>query len=412
MMRKLYLLGLFLWLCSEFSHSTGFGLPNQNAFATARGNAFVATADNASAVYYNSAGMVQLSDPQLELGAYLIDFKVDFDSDNSGGKRVSSDQSPQGVPQLFGVLPLDNKFSLGLGLYSPFGLGNEWPDNSGFRTITRKARVVYTNLTPVLAYSVSDKLSIGAGLTANYIKIDLQQGLGLQADDYLRYAGSDYAFGYSLSTLWKPTEKHAFGLSYRSAVDHSLIGVSTVKTTDLPANLGRRNSGLAIEIPQLISAGYSYRPSAKWNLEFNLEWGGWDSVDRLRVTNTVLSDTVGDIDSHFDWHNGYIYQFGATRYLTNDRGNYALSIGYDYNQSVQPSRYYNPAVSDADRHWFNIGLAKLSSQRPWAIAYQYGTSDRDVVGSESPSGSGENADGHYAVTAHTISLSLGFNFLN
>ena len=38
----------------------GFRLPDQDAFATARGEAFAATADNASAIYYNPAGISQL----------------------------------------------------------------------------------------------------------------------------------------------------------------------------------------------------------------------------------------------------------------------------------------------------------------------------------------------------------------
>ncbi len=41
--------------------ANGFGLPDQDAFATARGEAFVATADNPSAIYYNPAGITQLT---------------------------------------------------------------------------------------------------------------------------------------------------------------------------------------------------------------------------------------------------------------------------------------------------------------------------------------------------------------
>jgi long-chain fatty acid transport protein len=37
----------------------GIALPDQDAFATARGNAFVATANDPAAVYYNPAGISQ-----------------------------------------------------------------------------------------------------------------------------------------------------------------------------------------------------------------------------------------------------------------------------------------------------------------------------------------------------------------
>ena len=52
--------------------ANGFRLVDQDAFATARGGAFVATADNASAVYYNPAGLTQLEGVNFRGGVYGI----------------------------------------------------------------------------------------------------------------------------------------------------------------------------------------------------------------------------------------------------------------------------------------------------------------------------------------------------
>jgi long-subunit fatty acid transport protein len=52
--------------------ANGFGLADQDAFATARGEAFVATADNPSAIYYNPAGITQLEGNDLRGGIYGI----------------------------------------------------------------------------------------------------------------------------------------------------------------------------------------------------------------------------------------------------------------------------------------------------------------------------------------------------
>src|SRR5262245_56879978 len=46
----------------------GFRIPNQDAEAIARGNAFVATADNPSAIYYNPAGITQLEGHNAQIG--------------------------------------------------------------------------------------------------------------------------------------------------------------------------------------------------------------------------------------------------------------------------------------------------------------------------------------------------------
>src|SRR5687768_12191734 len=48
------------------SFALGIRIADQDARATARGNAFTATADNPSAIYYNPAGITQLYRASLE----------------------------------------------------------------------------------------------------------------------------------------------------------------------------------------------------------------------------------------------------------------------------------------------------------------------------------------------------------
>ena len=62
--------GVSTWKAS----ANGFRLPDQDAFATARGEAFVATADNASAIYYNPAGITQLAGTIFAAGFFVGQF--------------------------------------------------------------------------------------------------------------------------------------------------------------------------------------------------------------------------------------------------------------------------------------------------------------------------------------------------
>lgn len=57
--RKMFKLAVVMLsgVCAMNAFANGFRLADQDAFATARGEAFVATADNPSAVYYNPAGI-------------------------------------------------------------------------------------------------------------------------------------------------------------------------------------------------------------------------------------------------------------------------------------------------------------------------------------------------------------------
>src|ERR1043166_4392819 len=57
----------------------GSRIPNQDAEAIARGNAFVATADNPSAMYYNPAGITQLEGQNFQVGSlFYLNIYADY----------------------------------------------------------------------------------------------------------------------------------------------------------------------------------------------------------------------------------------------------------------------------------------------------------------------------------------------
>lgn len=378
----------------ESVSAAGFRLPNQSAFATARGNAFVATANNASAVYYNPAGIAQHDGQEIELGLYSINFSVDA---NKAGGSFSNNDEIQFVPQAF-YTNASESWSWGIGLYAPFGLGNEWPENTDFTSITTSAEITYLSLSPVIAKELMPNLSLGFGLTINYVDAELEQGIGLVPGDRFNYSGNDYGLGFVIGVLWDSEGSHRIGANYRSGVTHNLSGNSRVSF--IPTS---SNSDLEIEIPATFTVGYAYQPNETWDFEMNIEWGDWSKLDQVVITNSPLGVNV-PID--FAWEDGLIYQFGATRKFDS----YALSFGYDYNEGIQSDDFYTPAISDANRHWFNIGVSKLETNNPWTIAYQYGTSSRKVVNANANPVTHESGNGDYDVRVHSLSFSFGFSF--
>src|SRR5215831_75677 len=112
----------------------GSRIPNQDAEAIGRGNAFVATADNPAALYYNPAGITQLEGHNLLAGAlFYMDVNTDYESPS--GQRVENERKILPVPHFdYVYTPEGQPFSFGLGVYAPFGLGMEWPDTAPFRS--------------------------------------------------------------------------------------------------------------------------------------------------------------------------------------------------------------------------------------------------------------------------------------
>src|SRR6185295_1505290 len=85
--------------------AVGFRLPNQDPEGISRGNAFAATADNPSAIYYNPAGISQLEGTQARAGLYLISADTTF-SGASG--KAETDAVLQPVPQFYLSTSLEN----------------------------------------------------------------------------------------------------------------------------------------------------------------------------------------------------------------------------------------------------------------------------------------------------------------
>src|SRR5579859_3612247 len=101
--------------------AVGFRLPNQDPEAIARGDAFVATADNPSAIYYNPAGITQIQGGNFRVGLYSISANTEFTS--TSGAKAASDEEWQFVPQIYLVdTPTNSAVSFGFGIYAPYGL--------------------------------------------------------------------------------------------------------------------------------------------------------------------------------------------------------------------------------------------------------------------------------------------------
>ncbi|MFW5993072.1 MAG: OmpP1/FadL family transporter, partial [Desulfohalobiaceae bacterium] len=106
--------------------------------ATSMGGAFSAYADDPFAAYYNPAGLSQISSPMASGGLMIIDpnlkakgYKVDDPEYGDLGPTSFHDDSPNlYVPHLGFAMPVNEKWSVGMAAYAPFGLHLEWDENN------------------------------------------------------------------------------------------------------------------------------------------------------------------------------------------------------------------------------------------------------------------------------------------
>jgi len=389
----------------------GFDVPDQDAFAVGRGMAFVATADNPSAIYFNPAGITQLTGNNLRMGIYAVDLEVNFKSPTGGS--FDNQNTLHAIPEFYYTYTLDSlPLSFGLGVYTPFGLSQKWPQETGFRTVSTEGTLNYYTANPVVALKLAPNLSIGAGLTANYACLDLQQGVvwPLQPNDQFRFRGDGWAAGYNLGVLWKPIEKVSLGATFRSATTFNLHGQTEVYNTlpygPYPAFQQRVDASAEDNLPLKVISGISYRPTPKWNIEFNADFTDWRSQDHLTIQQT--GPGAQPITVPLQWESSWYYEFGATRYLSKS---WLVSAGYIFNENSVPDSHYSPLVTDSDRHFFSLGVGYRGKRFDVDLAYQFGYAPtRTVTGSASSIPGGQTANGQYSFMSNALALSVGMHF--
>lgn len=381
-------------VASAPARAVAFRVPNQDARAVARGNAFTATADNPSAIYYNPAGLAFLEGTQFRASAYPIWLKVDHES--AGDGRVSTRDQLQGVAQVyFTSTAAGGKLAGGVGLYTPYGLGTLWPDDAPFRALGTKAELMYLAVNPVIAWRPLPALAVAAGPSVDWGRATLRQGIGPRPSDQFNFTGTDLGLAATAGFLWRPHRQHSFGLSWRSAGAMTFEGEAETRVGELRFE---QDATYRLNLPQHVIVGWSFRPTPAWNLEVNVDWTDWHAVD-----TATLGLPGGKTEVPFEWESGFMYQFGLTRTFASGL---ALSGGYWYGEETVPDARYKPIVPDVALHVVSAGLAWRWGAWDLEAVYQLGLGPtRTVRGSE-----GGLADGTYSYLSHALSLAAGRKF--
>ncbi len=397
--------------------ANGMRLASQDGFATARGEAFVATADNPSAVYYNPAGITQLEGTQTRAGLYALYYDPTFtppETAPNAGTTYHVENKTAAAPNLFATYAWpDSPVTLGLGIYAPYGGNLEWPEDTGFRAVAISANLTYLRFNPVVAVKLPAHFSLAAGVNLDYSEFELVQGLRpFPGGNSFRFEGNDWSVGYNLGLLWQPHEMISLGATFRSKTPFTLKGEADLEQQPFIQPTSRQAQA-DFEFPLTVVVGISFRPTPKWNIEFNADYTDWSSFG---VTTIQLDSPPFPVQSvipvTLNWEASWMYEFGVTRYFDN---HWHVSAGYVFNQNSVPDAYYSPLAADLDRHFFTVGLGRKGQRFDFDVAYQFGYGpDHTVVGSTPASQpgqfAGQNADGTYDFISHAVFLSLGIRF--
>jgi long-chain fatty acid transport protein len=386
----------------------GIRIPDQDAAATARGDAFAATADDPAAIYYNPAGITAFDGTRVLLNGYGIFLNSRVSLSDNRGNFSNGDKGLQAVPDFYLTWKAPNvPVALGFGIYAPFGFALDYNDNVPFRTIYRKGSIQYLTFNPVGAIQVTRTLSIALGATVNYGDAELARGVVAPGDEF-DFKGHGTAYGFNAGIMWDPTPMNHFGATYRSTERIDFVGHSKTFYDSfdvltpygpfpVPGASYRQNADAEFNMPQSVTLGYSFRPTPDWNFEFDWDWTDWNTLNNV----TLKQSRTGNISLPFDWQASSMYEFGITKKFAH---HFHASVGYVYSQKSVPNETFSPGIPDSNRHIFSAGVGQKFDHVSWNLAYQF------TYGPPRTISQGSAADGVYRFDANAITLSIGYDF--
>ncbi len=388
----------------------GFRNPDQGARATGQGEAFAAQADDASAVYYNPAGLVQVPGGEITSGGYLL-----FPSSEYSGATFNEEMDAASIlPHFYAAMDFGlERWRFGLGVNVPFGNLAEYSQSSPFAFTAYDASLAVFNFAPAAAYQVNDQLSVGLAVNIYYGDTELKRLFALAPGfgPPFNFEGDGMAAGVTLGVLYKLNDRHAFGLVYRSPFEIEFDG--NAKLDPLPAILfpgvPRSSASADIEFPQTVTVGYAYRPIEDLKLEVDIEWTNWDTLNDVILDWPAAAFLGGTPPIPFHWEDSLFYEFGAEYRFAE---HWVARAGYIFSENSIPDSTFSSTVPDSDRHVLSVGLGYISQRFSFDIAYQLSVLESRTVSNSAENDNlpGGDADGKWEGEGHALIMTGSWRF--
>lgn len=375
--------------------ASGFALIEQNA--SGLGNAYAggaASAEDASTVFFNPAGMTRLSGKQVVVAGHLINPSAKFTS--STGVSGGDAGGLAFVPNAYFAMEMKPGLKVGLGLNAPFGLQTEYDANWVGKHQAIKSKLETMNVNPSVAYQVNDALSLGGGLNYQHISGELSEYQGSIVGTAV-IKGTDNAWGYNLGALYNLNPSTRIGVAYRSAMSYTLTG--TVATS-LPA--GNGPVSLDVKLPDSLSFSGVHKMNDNYEVMADVTFTGWSSFKQVKIVDGAGA-TISNTPEN--WKDTVRVSVGATHHYSEQ---WLVRAGLAYDQSPVPDAFRTARIPDNNRTWIALGgQRKLSAASAIDFGYAHLFVKDSAINSANPAPA---LVGTYKNSVDILSAQYTYNF--
>ncbi|MBI5660324.1 MAG: transporter [Nitrosomonadales bacterium] len=389
--------------------ASGFALIEQSA--SGLGNAYAggaASAEDASTIFFNPAGMSRLQGKQIAVAAHIITPSAKFSDTASTiptgpgfiaapiGKNAGSTAI---VPSAYFSWAIDPQLSAGVGLGAPFGLKTEYDANWMGRFHAIKSEIKTVNINPSVAYKINETVSLGVGVNWQKFDAELTKAINYKYIAVLAGAGglvadgtegshnitaSDSAWGYNFGAIFAINPIMTVGIAYRSAMSYNLSGSVAyanrpaimdtiiagggVAGTALSQQVGDGSITADIKLPATTSIALKYQPNSRWDILIDATQTQWSSIQSLDINRSSGLAAGLPLESvPFQWRNTWRVAVGANHHYNEQ---WMARIGLAYDQTPTSDTYRIARLPDSDRTWLSLG-GQYKPNKESAIDFSY-----------------------------------------
>ena len=356
-----------------------------------------ARAQDASTVFTNPAGMTRLEGTQFLAGGQVFWANNEFSIGSGTSPGLGRDESgyvigsdgwfPGGGGFLSYSVSPDLK--LGLALTGNFGSVVSYDDDWVGRYYIQDATMLGLSLLPSIAYKVTDKLSLGAGLNAMYgiykNEVAINNVDPAYGDGSLKLDDNEWGWGANLGLLYELNPAIRFGLTWNSQVDLDFSGSAEfsnlapgIRTLLNNRGLLDANIDVGITVPQQVMGSFFAQVNDRWAVLASAGWQEWSKFGQLQIGVDNTSDptsTTADLDFKDTWHGAIGAQYRVSK-------PWLLNFGIAYDSECQDGSDVTPLVPVNSAWRFGVGAEHQASETFfWGVATEYvygGTLDTNL----------------------------------
>ncbi|KXO13016.1 Long-chain fatty acid transport protein [Moritella sp. JT01] len=384
-----------LLLVTAQSSAAGFQVSEHSA--SGLGRAFAgeaAVADNASVLARNPAAMTRFKQAELSFAGSYVDPNVDITGvkDTSVGTVLGRDVNELNandmvhsafIPATYFIQPINDKFTVGLGIFSSYGVTTEFEDDYAAGAAAGKTDLLTLNINPNIAFKATEQLSLGFGVSAVYGKATIKRNYGdiIAAKTYAAGAGAAaaraannpskelfllegdaWAIGWNTGALYEINKNNRIGLAYRSQVDLDFEGDFTGATS------GGNKVKASLDLPLPATAEFSgyHALNESFAVSYSVLWTEWSKFEELRATSSSCKGGECFLkEESFD--DSMRYAIGAE--YTIDK--VILRAGFALDESAGETTL---SIPESDRFWYTVGATYNASSNlslDFGVAYIY-----------------------------------------